>query len=550
MTQDEALSILTTGANVFLTGEPGSGKTHTVNRYVAWLREHGIEPSLTASTGIAATHIHGTTIHAWSGIGILEALSPMDLDKIASKEAVVRRVQKARVLIIDEISMLSGDTLDMVDAVVREVRRSELPFGGLQVVLVGDFYQLPPISRSGNVRFAFESKAWQSANIITCYLSEQHRHEDQAFSEVLRSVRSGDWSPGDVSRITAREASHEDLEDDVPRLFTHNADVDRINDEQLERLPGTAQVYVMDSEGAPPLIEGLKRGCLSPERFVLKTGASVMCTKNLPQLGLANGTLGTVVAFERGTQHPILETRDGRRITLSKQDWAVEQEGKIRARISQIPLRLAWAITVHKSQGMSLDAAAVDLSRAFEYGQGYVALSRVRTLSGLYVLGFTEDSLRVHPRIIDEDASFRSASDAARAAFHELSESGERALMEERFIQASGGSRTPLKRSSVRQVKESTYDETLALLESGLTFEEVAAERGLTLGTILTHTESLLAGGLLEKSRVEGLLPKRLLGDLKNIQKALGAKKLLAPAHKKLKGEYSFDELRMARLVI
>lgn len=549
MTQNEALSILKTGVNVFLTGEPGSGKTHTVNAYVSWLREHGIEPSLTASTGIAATHIHGTTIHAWSGIGILEHMTPMDLDRIASKEAVVRRLTKARVLVIDEISMLSGETLDMVDVVLREVRRSELPFGGLQLIAVGDFFQLPPISRSGNTSFAFESRAWQSANMISCYLSEQHRLEDSAFSLVLAAVRSGEWSAGDVSKILAREAEHDGVEDDVPRLFTHNADVDRINDEQLEKIPGTAQVYIMDATGAPPLIEGLKRGCLSPERLVLKVGAAVMCTKNLPQLGLANGTLATVVAFERGTQNPILETRDGRRITLSKQEWAVEESGKIRAKIAQIPLRLAWAITVHKSQGMSLDAAAIDLSRAFEYGQGYVALSRVRTLSGLFVLGFTEDALRIHPRVIEEDASFRAASQAAQAAFHELSESGERDEMERRFVLASGGSLTKVKQSAA-EPKQSTYEETRSLIASGLSLEEVAKERGLTLGTVLTHAESLKSAGFLETKEIESVIPKRIMGDVQTIHKALGSKKLLTPAFKKLKGEYSYDELRMARLLL
>lgn len=548
MTQEEALSILKTGVNVFLTGEPGSGKTHTVNAYVSWLREHGIEPSLTASTGIAATHIHGTTIHAWSGIGVLQQLDPMDLDRIASKEAVVRRLNKARVLIIDEISMLSGETLDMVDRVVREVRRSELPFGGMQVLFVGDFYQLPPIARGGTASFAFESRAWHAANTITCYLSEQHRHEDSGFSSILGAVRSGEWSAGEVSKIMSRETEHEVVEQDVPRLFTHNADVDRINEEQLEKIPGTPQVYVMDTEGASPLAEGLKRGCLSPERLVLKVGAIVMCTKNIPQLGVANGTLGTVVAFERGTQHPILETRDGRRVTLGKQDWAVEEGGKIRAKISQIPLRLAWAITVHKSQGMSLDAAAVDLSRTFEYGQGYVALSRVRTLSGLFVLGFTEDALRVHPRVMEEDASFRSASNAAAAAFHELTESGEREEMERRFVLASGGSLTKVTRTQATTASN-TYEETRALLAAGLSLEETAKERGLTLGTILTHAESLTSGGLLTSKELEAIVPKRILSDLPAIQKALGAKKLLTPAFKKLKGEYTFDELRMARLL-
>ena len=178
MTQSDALNILQTGANVFLTGEPGSGKTHTVNAYVAWLRSHGIEPSITASTGIAATHIRGMTIHSWSGLGILNRLTPVDLDRIASKEHVVKRIQKTRVLIIDEVSMLSGTVLEMVDEIAREVRHSDKPFGGIQIVLVGDFFQLPPVSRAGTeAHFAFTSSVWRALNPLTCYLTEQHRQD-------------------------------------------------------------------------------------------------------------------------------------------------------------------------------------------------------------------------------------------------------------------------------------------------------------------------------------------------------------------------------------
>src|SRR3989344_7973408 len=208
MTQETALKILKTGANVFLTGEPGSGKTHTVNQYVAWLRERGVEPAITASTGIAATHIGGMTIHSWSGIGVRRNLSSYDLDTIASNERVAKRIGKARILIIDEVSMLAAETLSMVEAVCREVRQIDAPFGGLQVVLVGDFFQLPPIvprEEDGALRlgfgegadgtppapFAFRSRAWEALNPLVCYLSEQHRQEDAVFLNLLSLVRSG-----------------------------------------------------------------------------------------------------------------------------------------------------------------------------------------------------------------------------------------------------------------------------------------------------------------------------------------------------------------------
>jgi ATP-dependent exoDNAse (exonuclease V) alpha subunit len=181
MTQGEALTILKTGANIFLTGEPGSGKTHTINAYIDWLRASGVEPSVTAATGIAATHVGGVTLHSWSGIGISESLSRADVDRIAGKEHIAKRLAKAKVLIIEEISMLSAATFEMADAICREVRRDEAPFGGLTVVLVGDFFQLPPISRGREAQFAFESPRWRDLNLITCYLTEQYRQDDPDF---------------------------------------------------------------------------------------------------------------------------------------------------------------------------------------------------------------------------------------------------------------------------------------------------------------------------------------------------------------------------------
>lgn len=552
MTQNDALAILKTGANVFLTGEPGSGKTHTVNAYIAWLRAHAIEPSITASTGIAATHVGGMTVHAWSGIGIADRLTPELLDTIASKEQVARRLQKARVLIIDEVSMLSANVLEMVDMVARTVRHTpDQTFGGLQVVLVGDFFQLPPVSRT-EVQFAFESPAWRALNPIVCYLTEQHRQEDKVFLDVLAAIRSGSWDHTHVSRITARECAYDELDEGVPRLFTHNADVDRINAAELEKLNGQAHTFVMQTGGSKALVASLQRGCLSPETLVLKEGAVVMATKNNPAVGYANGTLGVVIGFERGTSYPIVQTRDGRDLVIAPAEWAVEEGGKIRARIQQIPLRLAWAITVHKSQGQSLDAAAMDLSRSFEYGQGYVALSRVRTLTGVYILGWSEQALMVHPQVSVLDQHLRDSSETAAQAFAALDASGERALMEERFITAMGGSLEEVVVAAAEPgEKRSTYDETLALFEKGKTIAQIAKERKLTVGTIADHAAKLVQSGRLAASVVEDRMAQRLRGAIDTIFTAfstLGTEKL-TPVHRHLGGAYSFDELKLARIV-
>ena len=441
MNQDEALNILKSGANVFLTGEPGSGKTHTVNGYVAWLRSHGIEPAITASTGIAATHIGGITIHSWSGIGIAQYLSAEDVDAIAGKEHVARRIMKSRILIIDEVSMLSGETLDMVDSVVREIYQSHEPFGGMQVICVADFFQLPPVSRGGRVSrppFAFESPVWRALNLITCYLTEQHRQEDEIFLSALSSIRSGTADEESLVCFQDRVSSAGDIAAEIPRLYAHNVDVDRINTSALGTLPGAARTFTMTTQGGDVLVKALKRGCLSPETLLLKKDAVVMCTKNNPIHGFANGTLGTVIGFDPVSTYPVVKTKDGDILTIEPMEWVVEEGGRVRAKIVQVPLRLAWAMTIHKSQGMSMDAAAMDLSGVFEHGHGYVALSRVRSLQGLYLLGWNQRALAVHPLVSEKDMQFRQHSNDAEQAFADMNRK-ERRTMEDNFIRACGG---------------------------------------------------------------------------------------------------------------
>lgn len=438
MTQDEALAILKTGLNVFLTGEPGSGKTHTINEYVKWLRERGVEPAVTASTGIAATHIGGMTIHSWSGIGIKRDVSSHDIELILSREKTARRIIDAKVLIIDEVSMLDAATLTSVDKVLRTLRRKVLrdeePFGGLQVIFVGDFFQLPPVSKGEQAKFAFESQAWKDANPIICYLSEQHRQDDADFLDLLAAMRRNAISVPHLARLRAR-MNIAPKGEVATRLYTHNENVDRINQQSLAKISDRGRTYVMESRGAKKLVESLKANCLSPETLELKIGASVMFTRNNFDMGYVNGTLGKVSGFtELGL--PVVETKAGK-ITVEKAMWEVMDGNKILARITQIPLRLAWAITVHKSQGMSLDAAIIDLAQAFEYGQGYVAISRVRTLSGLFLEGFNERALELHPRVAAADRHFRAYSDAARKKFASLPEADKHAL-EKNFLKAIG----------------------------------------------------------------------------------------------------------------
>ncbi|KKW47562.1 hypothetical protein A3C21_02285 [Candidatus Kaiserbacteria bacterium RIFCSPHIGHO2_02_FULL_59_21] len=450
MTQDEALAILKTGLNVFLTGEPGSGKTHTINRYAAWLRERGIEPAVTASTGIAATHVGGMTIHSWSGIGIKRGMTDYDIEMIMSREKTARRIIGAKVLVVDEISMLDAETLSSVDRVLRTLRRRALmpeqPFGGLQIVFVGDFFQLPPVPRQipgeggpalkgGPSAFAFESPAWREANPVICYLNEQHRQEDADFLDLLSAMRRGALTSAHRARLSSRVGilSKRTI---ATRLYTHNENVDRINAESLGNIAGGARRYEMSARGPQRLVETLKAQCLSPSTLELKERASVMFTRNNFDAGYVNGTLGTVAGFSP-LGMPIVKTRAGATIAAEPAEWAIQDGGKILARITQVPLRLAWAITVHKSQGMSLDAAIIDLSQAFEFGQGYVAVSRVRTLAGLFLEGFNERALELHPKAAAADRHFRGYSDAARKKFSALPD-GEKEKLEKNFLRAIG----------------------------------------------------------------------------------------------------------------
>jgi len=419
MKQDQALAILRTGASVFLTGEAGAGKTHVVNRYAEYLRSRGIPYAMTASTGIAATHLRGMTIHSWSGVGVHTDIDDEGFRHLAKNRVAARRIREAKVLVIDEISMLDARAFSLVERMCRHVRGgTSIPFGGLQVVLVGDFFQLPPVSKGEAARFAFESPAWDALRPIVCYLSEQHRQEDAVFLDILSAIRRDKVTESHLRSVRGRLLGPDDFPDeDLPRLFTHNADVDRINMAALAKLPGKARIFHMASRGSERPLSSLVCGCLSPERLELKEGATVMFTKNNPDEGYVNGTIGTVIGFASSTRFPIVRTREGEAVTVEPAEWAVEEGEEIVARIRQIPLRLAWAMTIHKSQGVSLDAAVMDLSRVFEYGQGYVALSRVRTLAGISLLGIGDHAFMTHPGVRERDVLFREASLSAERAY-------------------------------------------------------------------------------------------------------------------------------------
>ncbi len=489
MTQQDALTILKSGYSTFLTGGAGSGKTYVVNAYIKYLREHGIEPAITASTGIAATHIGGMTIHAWSGIGIRDTMSDWDIELMEEKKYLWDRYDRVKVLIIDEISMLSGNFLDILDRICRAFRRNELPFGGIQIVLCGDLFQLPPVTRDGQIPvLAIESTAWKQLKPVICYLHEQHRQDDDVFTEILNAMRSNTVN-GEHRELLYERVREYDPEDfqSITKLFTHNADVDAINDQALSEIDEEERVFTMTAKGKANLIETLRKSCLAPGILRLKIGAEVMFVKNNFERGFVNGTRGQVVDFDPDTELPVVKLMDGREIVVDQETWAVEDEGKILASITQVPLRHAWAITVHKSQGMTLDAAVIDISKSFTYGMGYVALSRVRSLSGLHLVGFSENALAIDPKIIAIDQQLRSLSASAESRIMRYDDQDLQKMHDDFIMRCGGTLELTQKIKKEKSPKGSTNTVSYDLIQEGNTLEEVAKIRNLTIGTIIGH---------------------------------------------------------------
>lgn len=401
MTQQQALEILKGSGNVFLTGQPGAGKSYLTNQYIDYLLENGATFEVTASTGIAALNIGGKTVHSFAGLRDDKQLSDDNIGDILKNSKTYKRFSKTKVLIIDEISMVSAQLLENIDKLAKIARENEEPFGGLKVVAVGDFYQLPPVKGE----YCFLSPLWQEAKFQICNITEQHRTNDGVFIDVLQAIRTGVLT--EEQKQVIRDRLIEDVYglEGVTRLDTHNQKVDDINHMKLMRLTTPAKSYYMTHDGDEKYVAGLKKHCLSPETLVLKVGARVIFTKNDLEYRWVNGTQGEVTEVNEG--YVIVKIYStGEEVEVRKTSWEhARGYGKnktVLASIYQLPLRLAWAITIHKSQGMTLDKAVIDVSNAFATGQAYVAISRVRSLDGVYLQGkLTSKFLKIDPRVQD-----------------------------------------------------------------------------------------------------------------------------------------------------
>ena len=438
MLQSEAMAILNAGANVFLTGAPGAGKTYVLNEFIRNARAEGASVAVTASTGIASTHINGQTIHSWSGIGVATALTDNLLKLIRTRRR--RRIQATDILVIDEVSMMHAWLFDMVDQVCRIIRHDPRPFGGLQVVLSGDFFQLPPVSVSGHNNdvvaptpefvaareryakagrdpegFVTESLVWDELDPVVCYLTEQHRQDDGRLLGVLTDIRDGAVDDDDRMTLASRLGMEPGPDEVAVHLFPVNRQADGLNDLRLAQIGAEEHGFHAETAGPANLVDRLKRNMLAPEHLVLKTGAAVMALRNDADHQYVNGSIGTVRGFapESKGGWPIVEFENGNIVTMKQASWEMMDGETVLASVRQVPLRCAWAITIHKSQGMTLDRAVMDLRRTFAPGMGYVALSRVESLDGLYLGGITDRAFLVSPDAVTLDSVLRRRSDAA-----------------------------------------------------------------------------------------------------------------------------------------
>lgn len=422
MKQSQALALLEAGHSLLLTGAAGTGKTYVLREFIQRSRRRGKHVAVTATTGLAATHLSGNTIHAWSGIGIHDELDTKHIQKMSKQRQEL--IRKADILVIDEISMLHDFRLDLVEMVTRNVRETNQPFGGLQVVLCGDFFQLPPVNRGDSRQggFVIDSTAWQQGDFLVAYLDEQFRQaDDQEYTDILNGIRAGMLTRGQFAALEKRKQALQDPWATHTRLLTTNVDVDAINAERLAEIDEDSHEFEMTTSGSKQYVEQLMRSCLAPPLLELKIGAHVMCIKNSQDRRYVNGSLGVVQSFDDDSGYPIIELTNGRIVHMQPDTWELNDGEKRRAQIVQLPLRLAWAITVHKSQGMTLDAARVDLRRAFVEGMGYVALSRVRGMKHLILDGLNTMALRVSPIARQIDAQLRSASSYATITYqHEF----------------------------------------------------------------------------------------------------------------------------------
>lgn len=398
--QDRASDMLARQGNVFLTGAAGTGKSFLLERYLAG--KPAEEFPIVASTGAAAVIVGGRTFHSFFGLGILEGGLESTIARALRSKKLLSRLQRAHCVVIDEVSMLPGAVLRAADLICRRARNEDSPWGGLRIIAVGDFAQLPPVATGGQpTDWAFRHLAWALSDFQPALLSTVMRTRDAEFLDVLNAVRAGDVTPQVAQFLDSRTG---DLPEDgeATRLYAHRARAEEYNLQRLDAIDHPLRAFRTEYEGDRRAIEGAQRVIPIPETLLLKQGALVMMRKNDPSghYVYVNGSLGHVTFIEEDTLYVRLLT--GEDIELGKELFtSLDGDGKPVLVARNFPVTLAWATTIHKAQGATLDRVIVDLSRLWEPGQAYVALSRVRSAAGLYIERWDRSSIRAEPLVTE-----------------------------------------------------------------------------------------------------------------------------------------------------
>lgn len=421
--QRNAFDRIEQGHSIFLTGPGGTGKSFLLKTiYEEIPLRTGKHVAVTAMTGCAALLLgkHAKTLHSWGGIGLAQESAPALAVKIRKIGKAMQRWLGTDILIIDEVSMMTPDLLEKLDAIARILRKNEVPMGGLQLVFVGDFFQLPPVVKEGEVSFVFESPLWKDIVNETVSLTKIIRQDDPVFHTILEEARVGKLSKKSLAVLEEKQKdrSWQQMEIRPSLLYTRRAIVDMVNDKNLKALEGNSHLFKAETVFEPVartkgltkhsvevkrIVEKMDKDCPYMPELILKEGAQVMLLSNLnPEVGLVNGARGVVTGFQGSSDNetPLVKFRTGLPIPIEHTSWTsndIEGVGR-----KQIPLKLAYAITIHKAQGATLDSALIDIGRStFECGQAYVALSRVKNLESLYIWDVEASAFRAHPKVLD-----------------------------------------------------------------------------------------------------------------------------------------------------
>jgi len=417
MNQKKVIELALEGHNIFLTGQAGTGKTYTLKKIINEFKKKKKSVAVTASTGVASTHLNGTTIHSWSGAGIKDKFILDDFYKIKNNKYSFKRIFNTDVLIIDEISMIQSHVLDLIEEICRFIKNPDKIFGGIQIILCGDFFQLPPVSKNKK-NYCFNSQAWQILNLKICYLNKVYRQQnDLKFIEILNSIRNNSIKDEHKEILSSLSKNKKNKKNAI-NLYCKNINVDIENKTELNKMKEEVFILKNKTSGIDFKIKSLQKNILAEETLLLKKNSKIMLLVNNFKKNYRNGTLCKIINFdELEDEKIIVETlNDKRRIEIEPYTWKIEEydpalkNNKQVASISQYPIKLAWAITVHKSQGSSFDFVNLDLSDVFIENMGYVALSRVTSLDGLYLKDFNEKSFKIDEKILKIDKFFQKES--------------------------------------------------------------------------------------------------------------------------------------------